>query len=127
MLGRNPSRSLCLIRPDQFWASFSLDPYSLKYEARIGFVLGGNQHSQANSPRGVSVTDLKWRALGRSWLGNAGGELKFGDAELRERIGAQEVYLALGLSRDYQGKTWLLVIGVHAVPDYHAEIDYGNL
>jgi hypothetical protein len=46
--------------------------------------------------------------------------LKFGADDLRERLGAQEIYLALGLSRDYQGQTWLLVIGVHVVPGYHA-------
>ena len=32
-----------------------------------------------------------------------------------------------GLSRGYQGQLWLLVIGVHVVPDYRAEIDYANL
>jgi hypothetical protein len=127
VLGQNPSRSLCLIRPDRLWARFDLDPYSLKYQARIGFTLQGIRHAQANAPRGIPVTDLKWRALGRNWLGRTGGELLLDEGVLQERLKAQEIYLALGLSRDYQGQVWLLVIGVHAVPDYEIEIDYENL
>jgi len=124
VLGQTPSRSLCLVRPDGLWAHFSLDPYSLKYEARIGF---SACHPQANSPRGLSVTDIKWRALGRTWLGEKGGELKMDEAALLRRLPAEEVYLALGLSRGFQGKMWLIVIGVHMVPDYQVEIDYRNL
>jgi hypothetical protein len=127
VLGRNPTRSLCLIRPDRLWACFTLDPHSFKYEARIGFILEGIPHTRANSPNGISVTDLKWRALGRGWLGDRGGQLRLDDEALRERLRAEDIYLALGLSRGYQGKLWLLVIGVHVVPDYQAEIDYDNL
>jgi hypothetical protein len=53
--------------------------------------------------------------------------LRLDENELRERLGAQEIYLALGLSRPYQGKLWLLVIGVHIEPDYQVEIDYDKL
>jgi hypothetical protein len=127
VLGRDPTRSLCLIRPDRLWACFTLDPHSLKYETRIGFVLQGIPHPRADSPHGVSVTDLKWRALGRGWLGDRGGQLRLDDGDLRKRLRAEDIYLALGLSRGYQGKLWLLVIGVHVVPDYHAQIDYDNL
>lgn len=126
ILGRNPTRSLCLVWPNRLWANFTLDPYSLKYQARIGFTLEGVHHAQANSPRGIPVTDLKWRALGRNWLGERSRELALDDGALRERLQAEEIYLALGLSRGYQGQLWLLVIGVHVVPDYQAEIDYDN-
>ena len=67
------------------------------------------------------------RALGRNWLGRTGGELLLEEDVLRERLEAQEIYLALGLSRGYQDQIWLLVIGVHVVPDYEMEIDYENL
>lgn len=127
VFGRNPTRSLCLIQPERFWTCFTLDPRSLKYQARIGFTLPGIVHARANSPHGIPVTDLKWRALGRGWLGDCGGELKLHEEALRERLQAEEIYLTLGLSRGYQGKLWLLVIGVHAVPDYEAEIDYKSL
>jgi hypothetical protein len=113
------TRSLCLVRPEQVWASFSLDGYSGKYEARMGFLLpGGANHPQATSRRGASVTDLKWNELGRTWLGAKGGRLMLDHETLFERLNAEVIYLAVGLSREWQGKYWPLVIGVHVVPDY---------
>ena len=112
------TRSLCLVRPEQVWARFSLDGYSGRYQARMGFVLPGDaNHPRAASPRGVSVTDLKWRALGRAWLGQRGRLLLDHDA-LCQRLGVEDVYLAIGLSRNWQGECWPLVVGVHVVPDY---------
>jgi hypothetical protein len=84
-------------------------------------------YPETSLSRDVPVTDLKWRALGRTWLGARGGELKLDETALWERLGAESIYLALGLGRKYQGKSWLLVIGVHIVPDYQVEIDYHNL
>lgn len=118
------NRSLCLVQPEQVWASFSLDAYSGKYQARMGFVLEGEaNHPRATNRRGVSVTDLKWRALGRSWLGEEGGHLALDQDALFERLNAQALYLAVGVSRNWKGEYWPLVIGVHAVPDYEAVID----
>jgi hypothetical protein len=127
ILGPHPTRSLCLIRPEDVWARFNLDSYSLKYEARVGFTLGGERYPRTRPDRGVPVSDIKWRALGRGWLGDRGGTLKLDKAALLRRLEAEELYLALGLSRSYQGQLWLLVIGVHAVPDYQVPIDYENL
>jgi hypothetical protein len=113
------TRSLCLVQPEQVWASFSLDRYSGKYEARMGFLLTGdlNQYPAA-SPRGVSVTDLRWHALGRIWLGEEGRHLRLSQEALCERLDAEAIYLAVGLGRKWQGRYWPLVIGVHVVPDY---------
>jgi hypothetical protein len=127
VLGPEPSRSLCLVRPDRIWANFALDPYSHKYQARIGFTVERLPHHQGNSPRGIPVTDIKWRALGRSWIGDGGGELALDDTALKKRLEVDEVFLALGLSRSYEGTIWPLVIGVHPVPDYQVEIDYRDL
>lgn len=121
------TRSLCLVEPDELWARFELDAYSGKYQARLGFVVDGIRHPRASAPQGVPVTDLKWRALGRAWLGNAGGRLDLDAAELKAQLGAARIYLALGLSRTYNGQIWLLVVGVHADPDYTIAIDYDNL
>ena len=113
------TRSLCLVQPEQVWARFSLDGYSGKYDARMGFTLPGDvNHPRAVSRRGVSVTDLKWHARGRAWLGDRGGHLTLDHAALHERLRVEALYLALGLSRNWQGEYWPLVIGVHAVPDY---------
>ncbi len=116
------TRSLCLVQPEQVWARFSLDAYSGKYEARMGFVLAGDvNHPQTMKRRGVSVTDLKWHALGRVWMGEKGGYLTLDHDALFERLGAEALYLAVGLSRNWQGEYWPLVVGVHAVPDYETE------
>jgi hypothetical protein len=119
-------RSLCLIRPDEVWAQFSLDAASEQYEARIGFRLAGLPHGRADSTRGIPVTDLRWRALGRAWLGNS-TLLTLSSRDLTERLHAEHIYLALGLSRGFQGEHWLLVIGAHVVPDFDVTVDYRNL
>lgn len=122
------TRSLCLVRPRELWSRFSLDPYSGKYEARLGFILDSEpQHAQAQSARGVPVTDLKWRALGRKWLGNKGGILELDHQRLAERLDAKAIYLTLGLSRKWKGEHWLLAHAVHVVPDYEMAIDLSDL
>ena len=90
----------------------------------MGFQLeGGGNHPRATSGRGVPVTDLKWLGLGRSWLPGAGGSLSVDHEALFERLGAQAIYLALGLSRNWEGEFWPLVVGVHVVPDYEAQME----
>ena len=113
------TRSLCLVEPEQVWARFSLDRYSGKYEARMGFVLDGEaNHPRAVSARGVPVTDLKWLGLGRSWLEPDRSYLALTQETLFERLDAEAIYLVVGLSRNWQGECWPLVVGVHVVPDY---------
>ena len=121
------SRSLCLVKPDQVKASFGLDAYSGKYEARLAFSLDAEAYPGSMRKGGLPVTDVKWRALGREWLGDSGGRLNCEEGHLRDRLGVEDFYLTLGLSRSYQGEYWLLVLGVHTVPDYEVEIDYDNL
>jgi hypothetical protein len=124
----NHTRSLCLVQPEQVWVRFSLDAYSGKYEARMGFVLPGDaNHPRATSQRGVSVTDLKWHSLGRTWLGERGGVLNLNHDELFEQLNAEVVYLAVGLSREWQREYWPLVVGVHVVPDYKVMVDLDGL
>ena len=119
------SRSLCLVQPRRAWAYFFLDDYSGKYEARMGFELEIEAKGHTPAPsvwrteqRGISVTDLKWRALGRKWLADRGETLDLDPQELFGRLEAENLYLTVGLSRAWKGKCWPLVVGVHAVPDY---------
>ena len=117
------TRSLCLICPERVWASFSLDTYSGKYEARMGFLLPGEvNHQQAASQRGVTVTDLKWQKLGRTWLAGERSPLALDHDALLKRLDAEALYLVIGLSRSWEGQCWVLVVGVHTVPDYEMEI-----
>jgi hypothetical protein len=93
----------------------------------MGFVLPQVPHGRANSQRGIPVTDLRWRALGRSWLGDRGGRLELDHDALCRRLEVDKVYLALGLSRNWRGEYWLLVVGVHTIPGYQADINVDNL
>jgi len=122
-------RSLCLVWPEQAWATFSWDRYSGKYETRLGFTLPGEtQCGRAMQSRGLTVTDLKWRALGRRWLAEEPTTtLTLEHDALLERLNADALYLTLGLSRQWQGEYWPLVHAIHVVPDYEAAIDLQNL
>lgn len=97
------TRSLCLLRPQRVWATFSRDEYSGKYQARMGFTCPELTHPEASTPRGVSVTDLRWCALGQQWLAEAGGDLTLRHEDVLARTNAQDLYLSLGLSRSYRG------------------------
>jgi hypothetical protein len=122
------TRSLCLVQPERVQAQFSLDTYSGKYEARMRFVLPQcPKHTQAKSQRGIPVTDIKWRALGRTWLPSKGGQISLDTDTLLERLHANKIFLALGLSRSWQDKYWLLVVGVHTIPDYEVAINVNCL
>ena len=111
-------RSLALIEPAEVEATFQLDAYSGKYDARVKTAQTGD--------RPLPVTDIKWRALGRRLL--SGQEcLSLGSNAIRERLGAQRVFVALGLGRMYEGRYWPLVVGVHTWPDYQAEVNYREL
>lgn len=120
-------RSLCLVRPDWIKGCFRLDPYSGSFDARMAFGLKGRTYRGSYARGGLSVTDLKWRALGRAWLPEEGGWTEFEAGDLEARFGIQEIYLAVGLTRSYQGSFWPIVVGVHTVPDYPATVDYDNL
>jgi hypothetical protein len=116
----NETRSLCLLRPAALRATWSHDPYSGHYEARVAFQAG----RFATDERGIPATDLAWRALGREWLaGHA--RLELDDTALRERIG--DIYLAIGRGRAFEGRRWLLVVGIHAAGIPEVTIDESSL
>jgi hypothetical protein len=89
--------------------------------------LAGRSYRGSYAQGGLPVTDLKWRALGRAWLPEDGGWTEFDDGDLQSRFGIEEVYLAIGLTRTFEGACWPIVIGVHTVPDHEAQVDYDNL
>jgi len=119
------TRSLCLVRPTTLWARFTRDPQPGAYSSRVGFALEGPNPTDTVA-RGVAVTDIRFRALGRRLLADA-REVTLDHDALLAATGAREVYLALGLSRSYEGRLWPLVLGVHTVPDYEVTLDYTAL
>lgn len=124
---REQHRSLCLIRPDSITGCYRLDSYSGKFEARMVFELAGRSYVGSYAKGGLPVTDLKWRALGRAWLPQDGGWTEFDAGDLEARYGIQATFLAVGLSRSFEGRCWPMIVGVHTVPDYAADVDYDNL
>jgi hypothetical protein len=121
------SRSLCLVKPAWIRGAFHLDAYSGKLDARLAFGLGQHSYLGSKAQGGLAVTDVKWRAVGRSWLGEEGGSIEFGPDEMRARLGIHGTYVVLGLTRSYQGSSWSIVVGVHTLPDYEASVEYDNL
>jgi hypothetical protein len=120
-------RSLCLIRPDIVKGCFRLDAYSGHFEARLAFGLEGRSYQGDYAKGGLSVTDLKWRALGRAWLPEEGGWTEFEAGDLEARFGIRQIFLVVGLTRSFEGRFWPIIVGVHTVPDYQATVDYDTL
>ena len=114
------TRSLCILRPEEIHVSWICDAFSRHYEARLAFRHG----PYATDTRGLPVTDLAWRALGRAWL-NGRDRLELSQSALRERIG--DVYLVVGLSRTFDGRHWPLIVGVHAAGLPEIELDEAAL
>jgi hypothetical protein len=113
-------RSLAVFRPAEVTATFSYDPYSERYEARLWWPGCGRAD-------GFPVTDLKWRALGRRLTVEGPPEHRLDQAGLRRLLGCESLYVAAGLSRAFHGEYWPLVVAVHTFPDYEAEVDERRL
>jgi hypothetical protein len=111
-------RSLILTPVDSFTATFAYDAQTRKLDARILCPSIG-----LNQP--TPVTDLRWRALARIAYAQTGGATLAWE-EIRRDLKAERAYLALGLSREFDGKIWPLVVGVHCVPDYEIVPDLRN-
>ena len=120
-------RSLCLIKPDWVKGCFQLDLPSGDFDARLAFGLDGRTCGASPAKGGLSVTDLKWRALGRAWLGPSGGRKDFGTGDLETEFKLGQIYLVVGLTRSFQGSFWTIIVGVHTAKDYKASVDYDNL
>lgn len=113
--------SLGLINPDDFSIHFCPNKAGTDISIRISFSLKGLAYEDKSCP------DLKMRALGRKLL------LYFKKTEYRlskrefQRKGYKNCFFVLGLTRLYKGENWLMVVGVHSIPEYKAEIDFTQL
>jgi hypothetical protein len=119
-------RSLCLIKPDWIKGEFRLDSSYGTLKARLSFGIGPWRYLGSIPKGGVAVTDLKWRAFGRTWLPAEGGWADFDEGDLEARYGIQEIYLVAGLTRSHERTFWPIIVGVHTIPDYQVQVDYDN-
>lgn len=117
---RVDDRSLALFEPHALTAAFAFDSYSEKFDCRIAW-------PGYDRPQGVPVTDLKWRALGWEWVTRGPQHQQHDLASLQRRLRIERLFLAIGLSRNFQGQLWPIVVGVHTLPDYEATIDERRL
>ncbi len=118
---RDHQRSLMLVRPDSFSFSFGMNQSGEDVLVRASFACNGEAFND------VGCTDLRMRALGRKLLEKAtDGKASLSEEDFKRR-GKQATYLTLGLSRLFQNRHWLLLVGVHSLPELAVEINYAKL
>jgi hypothetical protein len=121
LLDGDGRRSLALIKPDSFSFSFGKSPSGDDVSVRASFKVGDMDVGN------VGCTDLRMRALGRKLLEKSGGERSLLSDEDFRRHDKQATYLTIGLSRPFQGKHWLILVGAHTIPELTVEIDFAKL
>jgi hypothetical protein len=121
LLDDDVRRSLALIKPDSFSFSFGKNRSGDDVSVRASFKVGGVEVGD------VGCTDLRMRALGRKLLEKSGGERSLLSDEDFRRHDKQATYLTIGLSRPFQGKHWLILVGAHTIPELTVEIDFAKL
>lgn len=118
VISRTPTRSLCLIQPDDFEAVFTLDQETDKLEARLVMHI-------ANIPlssQGILVTDVYWRAFGREWLRSQDEPfVEISAADVRAQLG--DVFVVISLNRKGGG----VIAGIHGTTPYTLALDEDNL
>lgn len=105
--------------PDELIVSFTLDAATGKLDARLAC-------SALSLTASVPVTDLRWRALGRKLLTEQqvpSLHQSITSFFTERGVNVEQVYLALGLSREFEGRLWPLVVGVHCIPDFTVPLD----
>ncbi len=105
------NRSLILARVDDVDEAYTKLTQQGRPQRRIGFHIGRCMFD-------LPCTELRWRRLTR------GGR---DDIGLQKPQEAQDVYLALGLTRLFNGHCWPMVVGVHPIPKLSVVVDYGSL
>ncbi|MBO0726843.1 MAG: hypothetical protein J2P52_14660 [Blastocatellia bacterium] len=121
LLDGDGRRSLALIKPDSFSFSFGKNRNGDDVSVRASFKVGDVEVADAG------CTDLRMRALGRKLLEKSGGERSLLNDEDFRRRDKQMTYLTVGLSRPFQGKHWLILVGAHSIPELAVEIDFAKL
>lgn len=123
-------RSLALFKPRSITAHFFLNRDVQTYEARLEFAFGDRIYATGASHPGFPVTDLAWRARGRTWcermLPPGQQHLRLDHAQVAGELGCTDLYLSVGLTRQFGGQLWPILIGVYPLPESPVTIDYAN-
>jgi hypothetical protein len=115
------SRSLALVRSNEFSFRFRQNVSADDVAVRASFRIGNRLFAD------IGCTDLRMRALGRMlFAGPDAAPVELSHLDFKRR-GKTATYLAVGLSRLYQDKHWLIVVGVHSIPEMEIDVDYARL
>jgi hypothetical protein len=128
------NRSLILSKVDKVVDAYR-ELRGQRRQRRIAFVVRGKSFD-------YPCTDLRWRAYTRSTqtmsveeavsesrrAQQTGREFLDRDAKGLELLNAaSELYFTIGLTREYLGRYWPMIIGIHAMPRFGCSVDYDNL
>lgn len=113
--------SLGLIKPDDFLIHFGPNKKGDDIAVRVDFTIRKERWKDKPCP------DIRLRALGRYILQYLKKPSHCLAMEDFLKKGYANIFFALGLTRLYQGENWLMVIGVHTIPEYKAKIDFSEL
>lgn len=115
------TRSLGLFCVERFAFTFRRNVSGDDVAVRAAFRVGDDEVGD------IGCTDLRLRVLGRRLLEQSGGEPRTLTEKDFGQRGKEVIYLAVGLSRLYQGRHWLILVGVHSLPELQIEVDYARL
>jgi hypothetical protein len=105
------NRSLVLTRVDRVNSAYRGSGDYGRRPRRLSFRVGTTNFD-------MSCTDLRWRSITR-------GDR---DVEALNRLSSSpNLYFALGLTRQYRGSYWPMVVGVHPIPRLTGTVDYDRL
>ncbi len=121
LLQPNGHHSLGLFLPESFSFTFSQNKTGDDVTVRASFAVAGQQVHD------IGCTDLRMRALGRRLLEKSGGAANTLNEEDFRRHGKRATYLAVGLSRLFRDRHWLILVGVHSIPEIEVAVDYAKL
>lgn len=119
VLGRQPQRSICLVKPSAVEAIFSYDEEIERFEARLILTIE-TASKPLRSEDGIPVFDPFWLAWCRGQLGDKEFD-QIDHPTLQALVG--EVYVTLSLNA--RGR--VQVVGVHSVPNYTLIVDETTL
>jgi len=107
----NANRSLVLTLVDKVNSAYRGSGDYGRRPRRLSFRVGTTNFD-------MPCTDLRWRSITR------------GDRDVEALSGltsSPNLYFALGLTRQYRGSYWPMVVGVHPIPRLTGKVDYDRL
>jgi hypothetical protein len=116
------SRSLIIVKPQNIpLINLSIKDDKLRTHMTFRDISGSLQ-------RHLPVTDANWLAVSRwLWIKHK-GDKKSTEENLRFFLKGKDIYIRIGITREFQGQKWKQISGVFTFPDWldgQSFVDYG--